>query len=147
MNTTELKEKLNKIIEICEDGYKGYATAADNLQNSDLTTLFGRLSQQRKLFAEELRNDVREYGIELNESGSVKGFFHRTWLSAKAVFSFDVDDSVINSSLTGEKEAKDVYTETITMDMPAALRERLTNQLNLIKGAINQLHELETLVS
>ncbi|MFD1551328.1 hypothetical protein DNU06_17035 [Putridiphycobacter roseus] len=139
----ELEKKLNAIVMICIDGNKGYATAAENISHTDLQTLFNRLSQQRKLFIEELKQDARSVGITLNDDGSVEGFFHRTWLSTKAFFSTQTLESVIESSLTGEEKAIEVYTETISEDIPSFIKERLINQLALIKVALNQLNNLK----
>ena len=98
----KVKENLEHIIEICEDGSKGYETAANNVDNIELKTIFNRLSQQRKLFVEELKNEARIQGMDLSDSGSVKGFFHRTWLSTKATFSFNNEESIgLNISSNG----------------------------------------------
>lgn len=143
MNDT-LKKHLTNIIEICTDSYKGYETAAKNINESSLQTIFNRLAQQRKLFVEELKNEALIAGFEVNESGSVAGFFHRTWLSTKAAFSFNNIESVIDSSLTGEKEAIEVYNNSIRQDMPSNINEKLIAQLDLIKGAVNQLSSFKS---
>lgn len=86
MEQKELKKDLESIIEICEDGIKGYETAADKIKKDDLGTLFLRLSQQRKGFVEEIKNEALRLGLKLDESGSTKGFFSSYMASHKSCF-------------------------------------------------------------
>lgn len=135
----DLQKHLENIVQICEDGRLGYHAAAERVDDEGLQTIFNRLSQQRKLFIEDLKNEARILGFELEEVGTVSGFFHRTWLSTKATFSFDNTETVIDSSITGEKEALEVYSENMPQDLPQNIKEKLDNQLSLIKGAVHQL--------
>ena len=147
MKNAEIKEHLDKIVSICRDGAKGYAHAADNLEDGELSTLFRRLSQQRKGFAEELKNEAYKLGMELDDSGTVKGYFHRKWMDLHHVFSSN-DEEVIEDSITGEEEAVNVYREVMNeQDMPQYLWDTLNNQFGLIRGAKNQLAALEKMVA
>lgn len=139
-----VKENLENIIEICEDGRKGYESAASHVDNIELKTIFNRLSQQRKLFIEELKNEARILGIGLSETSSLKGFFHRTWLSTKATFSFNNEESVIESSLTGEEKAVEVYKENLNYEIPQNLKTMLEEQMRMIKGSIHQLNQFKS---
>jgi len=140
---TELKDNLSNIIDICKDGALGYDTAADNLKDTVYHTIFHRMAQQRKLFIEEVKEEANKLGVELETNGTTKGFFHRTWLSTKATFSPETIESVIDSAMRGEKEAVKVYEENINETIPAFLKEKLVGQLDLVKGAMNQLKGLE----
>nr|WP_158871800.1 DUF2383 domain-containing protein [Maribellus comscasis] len=53
----------------------GYETASNNIEYSDLRTLFLRLSQQRKLFIKEIKNETLKMGIEVDTNGTIKGSF------------------------------------------------------------------------
>jgi len=145
MNKEKLTHDLQKITEICKDGVLGYGTAAENIKYDDLKTLFLRLSQQRKGFIEDIKNEALSLGIELNSSGSSKGFFHRTWLATKAMFSNHTNEKVIEESMFGEKAALDVYDEVIgDPSLPQYLRETLQEQQRLIKVSVQQLSSLKT---
>ena len=123
--STELKDKLSSIIDICKDGALGYDTAAESLKDTVYYTIFHRVAQQRKLFVEDLKGEASKLGIELEDSGTMKGFFHRTWLATKATFSSESIESVIESSMRGEKEAIKVYEENINETVPSFLKEKL----------------------
>jgi len=145
MNKERLTGDLQKITEICKDGALGYGTAAEAIKYDDLKTLFLRLSQQRKAFIEDLKNEALSLGIELNSSGSAKGFFHRTWLATKALFSNKTNQKVIEESMFGEKAALDVYDQVIAdHELPQYLKDILKEQQRLIKVSIQQLSSLKT---
>jgi uncharacterized protein (TIGR02284 family) len=143
-----LKKDLDDILEINTDSVKGYETAAENIKRGDLQTLFLRLSQQRKAFIEEIKNEALRLGMELDNSGSVKGFFHRTWLATKATFSPETNEKVIEESIFGEKAAVEVYDKVVNdPNVPEFLRESLKEQQKLIKVAIQQLNGLKAEVA
>lgn len=141
MNTE--RKAIKDVLDICHDGVKGYERAAEDVQNEEFRTIFHRLAQQRKLFIEELKNDMRDRGASLEDSGTVKGYFHRNWLDLKASFSSKEDSTVINEARTGEKEALEVYDEALNSDVPQYIKDRLQKQRRLIAGAIVQLNEFE----
>ncbi|HKJ78781.1 MAG TPA: PA2169 family four-helix-bundle protein [Prolixibacteraceae bacterium] len=146
MDTKKLKNDLEKIIDICNDGVNGYEKAADKIEDKDesLKTLFLRFSQQRKGFIENIKTEGIRLGIEFKETGTVKGFFHRTWLTAKANFASNEKEKVINEAMTGEKEALEVYAKVVSDNgLPEYLRDTLKEQQHLIKIAIQQLNDLK----
>lgn len=137
------KKAIQNVLDICHDGVKGYERAAKDIHNEEFKTIFNRLAQQRKLFIEELKNDMRDRGAELEDSGTVKGYFHRNWLDLKGKISDKEDAAIINEARTGEKEALEVYEESINSDVPRYIKDRLEKQKRLIAGAIEQLNEFE----
>jgi uncharacterized protein (TIGR02284 family) len=142
------KEQLERITEICQDGFLGYQHAASHLENGELKTIFNRLAQQRKLFAEELKKDARTLGAHLDDTESTRGYFHRAWIDVKDFFSTSENSAVIVASLTGEEKAKEVYQDVLKDDtLPAFIKERLETQLKFINTAIMQLQELNKQVA
>ncbi len=147
MEKEKLKKDIQEILDICKDSTIGYETASENIEYKDLKTLFLRLSQQRRLFIEELRDEALKLGIELNTTGTVKGFFHRNFLAVKAKFSSDSNEKVIEESMTGEKAALKTYGKVLgDPAIPKYLAEKLTGQQKLIKVAINQLSDIKKML-
>ncbi len=145
MDKNKVEKEFQKIIDICADGVKGYETASKNIEHGNLKTLFLRLSQQRKGFIEDLKDEALKMGVELDASGTVKGFFHRTWLATKSTFSSDTNEKVIEEALFGEKEAIDVYNDVLgEPELPAFIHEKMKAQQDLIKVSIQQLHGLKS---
>lgn len=148
MKQEKFKKDLQSIIDICDDGVKGYRTAANNIELAELKTLFLRIAQERKGYIEDLKNEALKEGVELDTSGTVLGFFHRTWLAAKSTFSTDTNEKVIEESIYGENQAIEVYDKVIgNPEIPAFIREKLQEQQQLIKVAIQQLNELKSKIS
>ncbi len=146
-NNDQIKKELQEIINICKDGSEGYETAAAHVEDAELKTLFLRLSQQRKEYVEELKNEALHNGFELNASGTVKGFFHRNWLATRAAFSAHATDKVLEESLTGEKAALDTYNHVIKEhDLPEYLLGTLEKQRGFVAGAITELNSIHARV-
>ncbi|MGK7389920.1 MAG: ferritin-like domain-containing protein [Candidatus Cyclobacteriaceae bacterium M2_1C_046] len=139
-----VKKDLDNVLDICKDGAEGYKKAADAIDSSEAGTVFRRLSQQRRLFAEELKNDVREHGLDLDDSGTVKGFLHRNWMDLKSKVTGNDTSTVIETAKTGEKKALDAYDDAINNEnMPDYLVEKLSGQRQMIRGAIDQLESFK----
>lgn len=144
MNNKSVKNNLGNVLDICHDGAQGYEHAANRIDNTEISTIFRRLSQQRKLFAEELKNDARDLGFEFDESGTVKGFFHRNWLDLKSIVSKDDLSTVVDTAKTGEHEAVDTYDEAINNEeVPEYIKDKLKEQRQMVQGAIKQLESFK----
>ncbi len=143
-----IKKNLQKIVDICKDGVEGYSRAATELEDGELKTIFGRLSQQRKLFIEEIKDEARDYGVKLDIDGTTKGDLHRFWLTVKSKLTGHDDEKIIEASLTGENAAVETYHEVLQEnDLPSNLRDTLSKQVDLVSGAITQLKEFKKSVA
>lgn len=143
MDKRSIKKELQNVVDICVDSVEGYKTAAEKVDDESIKTLFLRLSQQRKGFIEEIKTESLRLGIELNESGSAPGFFHRTWLATKSTFSNETREKVIEEAMFGEKKALENYTKVYAnREVPVYIQEILKEQEHLIKVAIQQLSGL-----
>jgi uncharacterized protein (TIGR02284 family) len=143
MNKDKLKHALEKIISTCKDGVEGYETAAGEIEDDSLKTLFLRFSQQRKGFIEDLKDEALKLGIEPEDNVSVKGFFHRTWMAAKHSLGKNSKEQTITEAMDGEKKALETYADAhADMNIPEYIQEILREQEHLIKVAIHQLNGL-----
>ena len=89
------------IVELLEDGKKGFAHAADKLADSnraDLAPMFREFSEQRAGFAAELTAMAAAYGDEVEEHGSVKGKIHRGWMAVKDALSGSDPDGEVSEA-------------------------------------------------
>lgn len=140
----KMRDQVQRVLDICYDGVKGYDHAAERTENPDFKTIFHRLAQQRKLFIEELKYDMLDQGLHMETDGTTKGYFHRTWLDIKSAFAGKTDESILEEAKTGEREAVEVYDSVIqTQVVPDYIEERLKKQRDFIKGAIRQLDGFE----
>lgn len=137
-------EVLTILTQYCNDGYNGYSEIAEKTNNAELTTIFYRLSQQRKLFAEELNTEIIALGGDRIDTGSMEGNLHQLWIKIKALFTLNNISGIIETAKTGEEFIQERYAENLSnKDIPSFVREKLIQQHSMINGAFLQLEEFE----
>ncbi len=143
MEKKELKQNLQKIIDICQDGVNGYETAARKVEQNDVRTMLLRLTQQRKLFIADLKNEAIYLGMEFQASGTFKGYLHRVWMELTASLASDVDTKIFEVCMVGEKAAINTYNQVLaSYQTPGYIRQKLLEQQGLIETAHVQLQGL-----
>lgn len=147
-NETALRS-VEGLIKLNEDGKLGYRNAAEHLDDAELKTIFLRFAQQRALFEEELKQDVRSLNGEYDPhtSGTVLGDVHRTWTNLRQWVQKRNDDAIIQECIRGERSALEAYSRSLDNKMPELIRDRVTTQLKMVEGAILQLEGFRADVS
>lgn len=124
---------LEKLIETCKDGEKGYRDAAEHVKSSELKTFFHEQSSERGRFAQELQ--LPSLGSETKkESGSVTATLHRTWIDVKANLGGG-DKAILSSVEQGEDNAKATYEKALAGSLPSQLVDVVRRQAEKIKSA------------
>lgn len=134
---------LHELVETCEDGRKGYQDASEHIENDELKTILYRLSQQRSLFEAELKDEIRRLGGDENERSSIAGTVHRAWLNVKAELNGNDTDAILNECKRGDKAAIEKYEEALKAELPDYIKDIVSKQFHLIRGAYNQLIEFQ----
>ncbi|SDK84440.1 conserved hypothetical protein [Catalinimonas alkaloidigena] len=136
---------LNGLIKINEDGKAGYKNAAEHIDDQELKTILLRLSQQRSLFEEELKDDIRQLGGEydIKASGTLLGDAHRAWFDIKSKFVKNDTDAILDECKRGDRSALEAYSKALDNKLPDVVRERLANQVKLVEGTLRQLDEFK----
>jgi len=132
----ELISTLNGLIEINRDGQKGFTDAADHIENPELKTFFLEQGRTRARFVGELQQEVRGLGGDPENTGSMLGTLHRTWLDLKSSLGGG-DHAILATCESGEDSAVNEYEKTLAMELPANVRTILGQQY----GAIKQSHD------
>lgn len=120
-----------KLIEVLEDGKKGFAEGADKLKaldRPDLAAIFERHAQQRHQFSTELETMAAAYGDDIDEDGSVKGAVHRGWMALKDAIAGSDPDGVLEAAAQGEDHAVDAYDDALKQDISPDLRTTVQRQ-------------------
>lgn len=105
---------LNDLIETLKDGQEGFRAAAEDVQSSNLKTIFGELSLQRSKFAGELQTLARSLsGDEPEKSGSVAGAVHRGWIDLKAALVTRNEHAILAECERGEDSAVAAFRKAI----------------------------------
>ena len=127
---------LNDLIETCNDGVKGFRTAAESVTDPRAKKVFATRAAEIEKASHELAGEVRKLGGEPEDSGSAAGAVHRGWLDLKAAVTGGDDNGILTECARGEDHAIKTYDNALKKDLPAQTRTMIQNQRN---GAIANL--------
>lgn len=142
MEKDKIVENLNNLIQSNRDAEEGFKTAADGVDDAQITTLFQELSSQRAHFTRELQDVVRQYGGEPEEDGSLTGSLHRGWMNIKAAVTGNDKTAILNEAERSEDFAKEAYEEAMKNDLPPNVSEVVNRQYHLVKAAHDRVKAL-----
>jgi len=130
-------EKLNRLIDIAEDGKEGYENAAEELIDAALKNSFLLFAKERSVYASQLREIVNQLkGEAEGRGGDAKGSLHRVWIGLKASLTSG-DDAIINACITGEEAAIKEYELVINdTSIPESCKPLIKEQLYGIEQAL-----------
>jgi uncharacterized protein (TIGR02284 family) len=74
------RDVIQKVVEILNDGHKGFMDFAQHSKDPQVKAFFVRESQTRAEFAYELQNAA---GLRSDEEGTSGGAIHRFWADVK----------------------------------------------------------------
>ncbi len=140
----KLKEQLEHLLLICNDGIEGYKKAADNSKGQEFTTLFTDYVIQRTEYSNELKDLIRQLGGDAdNHNGGTLGTLHRLWTDIKYKLSNDEEHTALEACITGEKSAVEAYDGVLKdTTLSAEVRELLQDQRDGIERALIKAEQL-----
>jgi len=130
-------DKLNRLIDIAEDGKEGYENAATSVKNAAIKSSFLLFAQERSAYASQLREIIHQLnGKAEGDGGDTKGSLHRVWIGLKAAFTSG-DDAIINACITGEEAAIKEYKLVLNDALiPESIKLLVGEQLSGIEKAL-----------
>ncbi len=96
----EVIATLNELIETSLDGEKGFALAASDSKDADLTNVFRQGEQSCRVAAAQLQDQVRTLGGNPEDGGSMKAAVHRGWISLKSAASVRDSKAILEECAT-----------------------------------------------
>ena len=124
----EMELALKGIINILQDGQKGFADIGDRLKDETLKRFFLAESLKRANFRAELENELHRAGVhDVHETGTTAGTIHRVWGDLKAKLGGD-DHTLLETAEQGEDAAKKAYEDALKQDLPLPVRQLLAEQ-------------------
>jgi uncharacterized protein (TIGR02284 family) len=133
---------LNHLVEINKDAEDGFSSAAQNVRNSELETLFAGYAKQHAKFAAELRQEIDRLGGRPTTSGTFGGALHRNWMDLKSVLSGHSAAAILASCESGEQSAIAAYTEAADANATGRIRSLIEKHLQQIQGFHTRLCRL-----
>jgi len=135
INNDEVISTLNGLIETCRDGQQGFKEAAEGVGRSDLKTVFYEYSQQRAAFVGDLQALVQTLGGDPENSGSVVGALHRSWINIKAAVTGKDDTAILDEAERGEDVAKSAYKNALEIKLPSHILSTVQAQYSKVQEA------------
>lgn len=139
MDNSDLVNKLNKLVEINNDRVEGYETAAKEMENGELHSLFGKLAATSHNNLSELRAEVNRLGGDPTEGTKISGKFFRAWMDVKAALSSNERHTVLDSCEFGEDKALETYQEVL--EDPEGLSPEQLAMIQRQESALRQDHD------
>jgi len=107
------KTSIKPLILANNDRFEGYKTAAEQITEGDLKTVFTRLSEQSKNFAEELKNFAEKAGSPEKDETTFGGKVNKVWLEIKSALTGNDRKVILNSCERGEDSILSSYDDVI----------------------------------
>ena len=139
MDNSNCIDKLNNLVEINNDRVEGYETAAKELEEGELHSLFGRLAGTSHNNLSELRAEINRLGGEPTEGTRFSGKFFRVWMDVKAALSSNERQTVLDSCEFGEDKALEAYNEAL--EDPKDLSPEQIDMIRKQEAALRQDHD------
>ncbi len=146
----KISNKLNDLLTLTYDARRGYTLAAEKVDNSAIEKFLREKADQRQTFAKELKSEILTYGNLPEDSGSIKGDFHRAWMNFLSTVSSNEEEKMLDEVKRGEKKILKAYMDILENKewiLPNSTRDLLTKQHSAIKKALETSRMFEEVVS
>ncbi|MBL8301905.1 MAG: PA2169 family four-helix-bundle protein [Ideonella sp.] len=134
MDTQDIIDTLNDLIETCKDGEYGFRSCAEHARSTTLKTLLNRHADECRQGAAELQALVAQRGGRAEEGGSASGALHRGWVSLKGTLAGHSDVAMLEEVERGEDVAIERYRDVLQRaTLPADLLAVVQRQYDGLK--------------
>lgn len=137
MRNEKTVDALNTLVEINNDRFEGYQTAAKETEEQDLKTLFGRFAQDSSKCRQELANEITKLGGTPVEGTKTTGKLFRAWMDVKAAITGKDRQAILKSCEFGENNALETYESVLKNDtehLSPGHVSMIQTQMSLLKG-------------
>jgi uncharacterized protein (TIGR02284 family) len=126
---------LNSLIETTLDSAEGYREAAEATENPSLKTMFGQRAMRRKQLTGQLQAEVRTFGGEPDDDGSILAKAHRIFLDLQKTVTGGSEKSVIDEVERGEDFIKAKYEKAAQdRELPQVVSDLIREAFATIKA-------------
>lgn len=142
MDSKDIIETLNDLIETSKDGEYGFRTCAEHSKSADLRAVFERRAQDCASAVRELQAQVTQLGGKADDSGSASGAVHRGWVAMKGKLTGYDDLAMLEECERGEDVALERYRTAREKTLPEPVRSLVDKQYEGAKRNHNQVRDL-----
>lgn len=137
------REVLHYLIEVCEDGERGFRAAADCVSKPGLKALFAELAAERARFASDLVPHLQRLGGRTDLGGSTAATLHRGWIGLKGLVPGHHDHAIVTEAERGEQAALDAYEEALNGMLPPTVTSLVEQQREAMQKANERIRSID----
>ena len=134
---------LHHLIEVCEDGERGFLAAAAHVSDPGLKSLFTELAAERARFAEDLVPHLQRLGGRTDRDGSSAGTLHRGWIGLKSLVPGLHDHAIVTEAERGEHAALNAYEDALNGMLPPTASTLIEAQREAMQKANDRIRALD----
>ncbi len=135
-------DQLNHLVRINRDAEAAFDTAATDVRNTELETLFTGYAKQHAKFSSELQEQIEHLGGSTSNSGTLGGAIDRGWMNLKATVSGHSAAAMLKSCASGEESAESAYLDALDSHPTGQTHSLIQKHLEQIKGFRTRLARL-----
>lgn len=147
MEKAETTNVLNDLLQITNDRIRGFEKVEGKVWEnySELKSEYEKMISQSKMMKVEIINLITERGGDPNDSTTVAGNLHRTWIDIKnSLPTSNKDMETLENVVFGEKNAIEAYEEALKSgNLDNDSHKVISDQLNSLKISYEQFSEIE----
>lgn len=147
MEKAETTNVLNDLLQITNDRIRGFEKVEGKVWEnySGLKGEYEKMISQSKMMKVEIINLITERGGDPNDSTTVAGNLHRTWIDIKnSLPTSNKDMETLENVVFGEKNAIEAYEEALKNgNLDNDSHKVISDQLNSLKISYEQFSEIE----
>ena len=132
---------LNTLIETLKDGQNGFKTAAADVKDMRVKSVFTELAHERTRLAGELQSEVSRLGGDPEMSGSASAAVHRGWINLKSVLGGG-EKSILDEAERGEDVAVKSFETALQAKLPPDVAGVVRRQYDEVKKAHDKVRGL-----
>lgn len=139
---------LNDLLQITNDRMEGFQKVEKEVMefHPKLRETFREMSIQSTKMKTELSSLIREKGGDPDNSTTVAGGLHRTWIDVKNAFTSDNDEASLESVAFGENAAVNAYDDALKSgDLCPESTNVVRDQLISLKSSYEKFKNLADL--
>jgi uncharacterized protein (TIGR02284 family) len=137
------REVLHYLIEVCEDGERGFLAAANHVSDPALKSLFTELAAERARFAEDLVPHLQRLGGRTDKDGSSAGTLHRGWIGLKSLVPGHHDHTIVTEAKRGEHAALNAYEDALKGMLPPTVSSLIEAQREAMQKTSDRIRALD----
>lgn len=111
MQNDDTIDYLHRLVSVNKDAEAALRTAAENVKNSELESLFIGYAKQHAKFLAELQTEIERLGGKASDSGTIGGAIQRGWMDLKSAVSGGSAAAMLSSCENGENSAEVAYSD------------------------------------